>query len=417
MNRYRLTARLLSPLVVRKERQSQRSEGASSLSGTLVRGALARLYLEQYGSADQRFRELFVEEEGCRFGPLDPGLAVFPRSAATCKRYGGFLADSTDKEPKHGVVDLLYPLIARRLLGGELPEAWRIATVQCTRCRNDLKPKDGFWRRDGERIRDASSQLLRGTEMHVGIDRVTHSAHESILYSLPTLEPNANDSVLTGWIETTEERRRQLQALLDEEDGEIRIGHARTRGYGRVRLDIAEPLSPPEKDWQGWSQALIDYLGKIGDSRLSFDPQRHFFFALGLPSGAILLDRLLRYSLDPAGMVPWLPPLPPADALRPVLEFPATDYEGGKLWCLTAVTGHERLRGWQVVQGLPRQDEWFVNRGAVYAYLFEGEQTARERLLSQLTELEATGLGARRGEGFGQVIISDEFHRWFLQQG
>src|ERR1700736_6794557 len=100
MNRYRLTATLESPLVVRKERQSQRSEGVSHLPGTLVRGALARMYLEQRGEADAVFHRLFVDEQTCRYGPLDPGERPFPRSAASCKREGGFAAQG-----KHGMVD------------------------------------------------------------------------------------------------------------------------------------------------------------------------------------------------------------------------------------------------------------------------------------------------------------------------
>jgi len=407
MNRHRLAATLLSPLVVRKERQSQRSEGVSSLPGTLVRGALARLYLER-GTADDTFQRLFVDEQACRYGPLDPGERVFPRSAASCKREGGFVAAE-----KHGMVDLLWSRVARRLLGKELPEPWRTNSMRCTRCGNDLKAKEGYWETaDGNR-REAANRWLRGADTHVGIDRFTHSAHESILYSLPTLEPRDAGMVLTGWLEASAADAQRLRDLLNDEDGEIRIGHARTRGYGCVRLEIGAAGSPTLTDRSGWSAALIGMLSEVG---LSFDPAKHLFFSLSLPTGALLLDKVLRYSLDPSGMVTWLPPLPPPDATRPVLEFPATPFEGGKLWCLTAVSAHERLRGWNAAHGLPRQDEWIVSRGAVYAYLFEGDESSRSALLCRLDELEASGLGGRRGEGFGRVVVSDEFHRDYHRQ-
>jgi CRISPR-associated Csx10 family RAMP protein len=407
MNRHRLTATLLSPLVVRKERQSQRSEGVSSLPGTLVRGALARLYLER-GTADDTFQRLFVDEQACRYGPLDPGDRPFPRSAASCKREGGFAAQG-----KHGMADLLWSRIARRLLGKELPEPWRTDSMRCTRCGNDLKAKEGYWETaDGNR-REAANRWLRGADAHVGIDRFTHSAHESILYSLPTLQPREEGTTLTGWLEAGEEEIRHLRDLLGDEDGEIRIGHARTRGYGIVQLKIGEPESPVVSDRSAWSEALIAMLAGM---KLTFDPVKHLFFSLGLPTGALLLDEVLRYSLDPSGLVSWLPPLPPADATRPVLEFPTKPFEGGKLWCLTAVSAHERLRGWNAAHGLPRQDEWIVSRGAVYAYLFEGDESSRAALMHRLDGLEESGLGGRRGEGFGRVIISDEFHRDYHRQ-
>src|SRR5262249_36396616 len=160
----------------------------------------------------------------------------------------------------------------------------------CTRCGNDLKAKDGYWETVGRARREAANRWLRGADAHVGIDRFTHSAHESILYSLPTLEPRDAGMVLTGWLEASEADAQRLRELLNDEDGEIRIGHARTRGYGRVRLEIGAADSPTPTDRIGWSAALIGMLGEVG---LSFDPTRHYFFSLGLPTGALLLDRVL----------------------------------------------------------------------------------------------------------------------------
>lgn len=407
MNRHRLTATLLSPLVVRKERQSQRSEGVSSLPGTLVRGALARLYLEQ-GTDDETFQRLFVNEQECRYGPLDPGERPFPRSAASCKREGGFVADG-----RHGMVDLLWSRVARRLLGQDLPDPWRTNSLRCTHCGNDLKAREGYWEMPEGTRREATNRWLRGTKAHVGINRFTHSAHESILYSLPTLESRDEEMALTGWLEASDEDAQRLRELLQEEDGEIRIGHARTRGYGRLRLEIgqSEPSSP--RDRIGWSEELIQMLNGLN---LPFDPAKHLFFSLSLPTGALLFDEVLRYSLDPSGMVSWLPPLHPSIATQPIQHLPETPFEGGNLKCLTAVAAHERLRGWNAAHGLPRQDEWIVSRGSVYAYLFEGDESSRAALMRRLDELETSGLGGRRGEGFGRVVVGDEFHRDYHRQ-
>ena len=44
-----VTARLLAPLAIRRDRQSERSKSAHSVAGTLVRGAFASIYLQRHG--------------------------------------------------------------------------------------------------------------------------------------------------------------------------------------------------------------------------------------------------------------------------------------------------------------------------------------------------------------------------------
>ena len=47
--------------------------------------------------------------------------------------------------------------------------------------------------------------------------------------------------MLNGWLEAEDDALQALQKLLAEEDHILRVGHARTRGYGRVRITIAAP--------------------------------------------------------------------------------------------------------------------------------------------------------------------------------
>ena len=83
---------------------------------------------------------------------------------------------------------------------------------------------------------------------------------------------------------------------------------------------------------------------------------------------------------------------------------------------MTAVTRHERVRGWHAAHGLPRQDELAVSRGAVFAYLFQGDAAARAALRERLDGLQRDGIGARRNEGFGRIVLSDSFHWTFARQ-
>jgi CRISPR-associated protein Csx10 len=414
MKYYRVTGILESPLVVRRERQSQRSEGVRYISGTLVRGALAQAYLQEYGQPDACFAALFLNEEGCRFGPLDPGEHVFPRTAYSCKREGGFHADG-----KHGVVDTLATLVSS-VFHGKPPTILRCPHSGCAA---DLKPMEGFWEYCHGQPATAHRRWRRSSATHVGIDRITHTAAEGMLFSLPTMEPDAMEQGppgLVGWLAATDEAARDLQRLLAVTRGIVRVGHARTRGYGRVRLELAShDTSDPEggspaatsDGTQRWMKQSRDLLDRLRLPQL--DPDRDFLFTLSLPCGAVLVDQLLRYTLDPAGMAEWLPPLPPPDPAVAVEDHPAVSCAGGKLRCVTAVAQHERLRGWNAAHGLPRRDEWAVMRGAVYAYWYRGGDEGRAELSERLMQLEQAGLGARRNEGFGRVVVGDDFHLRF----
>lgn len=415
--RYRVTATLQAPLAIKRDRQSERSESAHSVGGTLVRGALAALYLQQRGEPDDAFRRVFLDAEACRFGPLDPGPHVFPLSAATCKRHG----------MAHAVVDLLCFRVAQHWLGGAIPLGDESPWRQCARCGADLKPHAGFWReRDGELYEDKRGG--HSVAAHVGIDRETFTAAESIFYTLEAMHPAqetdeaAKGPDLEGWLEAGDDAKNTLCGLLESEEHILYVGHHRTRGYGRLRFDIHGSVPPPEpaqvRDaWETWSRALIDFLSQPPLRIAGLDPDRDFFFSLSFPNGAILLDELLRYSADPATMAEWLAPCPdPGDGLRtpqrPGRQLP----EGGTLRCMAAITKQERVRGWNAAHGLPRQDEWGVVRGAVYAYWFQGSSHERDALHQRLARLAAEGMGLRRNEGFGAVELSTGFHSRFCRQ-
>jgi CRISPR-associated protein Csx10 len=461
MKRYRVAATLISPLVIRRNRQSERSEGVSSVSGTLVRGGLAQAYLQWRGAADARFREVFLDESRCRFGPLDPAPRVFPLTAQSCKRVPGFLA-----ERKHGMADALWLRIAQQFSSD--PVEIRLRECRAPECGNDLKPHTGFYGQAGAKQgHEAASppalkqpKLMRMVTAHVGIDRATTTAAESIFYTLEAIEParefhgpsepHERWSDLVGWIDADEPSAGAIRDLLRENDSLIDLGHARTRGYGRTRLEILEEgadflidgtdadaetpgshgtrlkvVAGPQARAGGadrararvrWSEQLLDYLSKPKLAVKGLDPPRSLAFSLTFSTGAVLVDELLRYTLDPAAMVRWLPPLPSVDEPGPWRARPAVAVDGGQVRCLAAVTGHERLRGWNAAHGLPRQDEWAIARGAVYAYLFEGDADARTQFQERLDRLERRGIGLRRNEGFGDLALCDEFHRLYHRQ-
>ena len=242
--------------------------------------------------------------------------------------------------------------------------------------------------------------------------------------TLEALAPSGAETDLYGWIRADDEALKTVQQLLKAEDGRILIGHARTRGYGDVTLQLGEPAAmEDERDlqarvgcWTRWSRELNDVLAAPPFSLADRTPDG-FFFSLSFPTGALLVDRFLRYTMDPAQMLDWLPQMSAADTVIPPQDRPVRHLDtGGAVRWIAAVTKHERLRGWNAAHGLPRQDEWMVTRGAAYVYHFEGEQHQREALFSRLHALTNDGIGLRRNEGFGVVTVSDEFHRRFHRQ-
>ena len=410
MNKVPVTAKLLAPVAIKRDRQSERSESVHSIAGTLVRGALAALYLQHHGQVDRTFNRLFLNEASCRFGPLDPGPSHFPLTAASCKR----------EDIKHALVDQLWFRIAQHHSAGDVPENATTTWRQCGKCEADLKGHDGFWQQRENGHLDAMD-IDSHVAAHVGIDRQTATAAESIFYTLESMLPSGEEVDLHGWLMADDEAFADLEQLLQDESHCISVGHHRTRGYGDVCLTLGEPVDrvvsqSHTENWKQWSRDLIEFLSSPPLSVPDLDPES-FYFSLSFSTGAVFVDRFLRYTIDPADMISWLPPMPSVDAAFPVRDRPPQELSaGGTVRWITAITRHERLRGWNAAHGLPRQDEWVVARGAVYVYCFQGTAEEREALIQQLATLSKDGVGLRRNEGFGTVIVSDDFHCRFRKQ-
>ena len=411
MKRIPITAKLLAPIALKRDRQSDRSGSVRFVTGTAVRGALASLYLQWNGQADDTFNHLFLNEASCRFGPLDPGPKHFPLTAVSCKREG----------VKHALVDQLWYRIAQHYMTGIIEESAESTWRQCEQCHADLKGHEGFWVEQANNSLCEINNDRQHVAAHVGIDRHTTTAAESILYTLESTLPSNEEKDLYGWFSADDEALAALKKLLESEDYRISVGHHRTRGYGDIRIQLDEAvenvdLQSDVKNWEQWSQELVSFLSSsplyIPDSN-----PKHFYFSLSFPTGAIFVDKFLRYSLDPAAMISWLSPMSSVDDAFPIQSRPVHRLSsGGTMQWIASITKHERLRGWNAAHGLPRQDEWMVARGSVYVYCFQGTPEEREVLIQQLAPLSEEGIGIRRNEGFGTVVVSDDFHHQFHNQ-
>ena len=348
MTKVRIHARLLAPVVIKRDRQSERSASVRSASGTVVRGALASSYLQRHGRTDDVFRRLFLNEATCRFGPLDPGPLHFPLSAASCKHEG----------LGHALVDLLWFRAAQHHAGGSMFDNAVDPWHKCAQCAADLKPQEGFWRENEGKPHEMRAEPNH-VAAHVGIDRSAATAADEMFFTLEATAPSGEETDLYGWIQADDATLRDLERLLHEEDGRVSIGHARTRGYGDVVLRVEHPrtaddATPSVHRWHQWSCALSEFLASAPAS-VRECPSDRFYFALSFPTGAVIVDRFLRYSVDPAAMIDWLPPMSDVGDAFPLEERPVRQLDsGGAISWIAAVTRHERLRGWNAAHGLPR---------------------------------------------------------------
>ncbi|GIW92213.1 MAG: CRISPR-associated RAMP protein Csx10 [Pirellulaceae bacterium] len=440
MKRYNLQVVLEAPLALKRDRQSDRSETVQSIPGTTLRGALAALYLQQHGEADPEFQRLFVQSGYCRFGPLDPARNIYPLSMTACKR----------RRNDHPKVDQLANRIALHFTNGAISQTVGKHLYECPveGCGSDLQKCVGFFEVLGNRMRDRSSHIH--VAAHVGIDRLTDTAADGVFYTLDAIaplappeeapsdqtQPGANQGArrqsngrlqslsptrLYGWLDATDDAIQAVRQLLQRENNILFLGHHRTRGYGRVRVVIdekpEEEAAADEQRWGQWSETIIRF---VNDAIASHDseasacrlaPENDFIFALSLPTGAILVDRLLRYTPDLADVISWLPPLPNIDCLFPVSERPVARIgQSGEVRCVLAITQQQLVRGWNAAHGLPKQDEWMVARGSVYVYWFRGSADDRAELIHRLQQLRRAGVGLRRSEGYGQFVVNDPIH-------
>jgi CRISPR-associated Csx10 family RAMP protein len=394
MPTYDLTITLKSPLAISRSRQATNTKAVERVPGSTILGALAERYLATGGSAeDNDFEHLFLDPDATRIWPAG-ATDVLPITTETCKlRPSG----------EHGIVDTLLERVLLELHPER--EAPRCSFV------TDGHPC-------GQPLKRYEARPVRATRTHVGINRALATKEAAILYAQEAIEPwnrNANGkhsrTVLHGAVETDERGLGALERLLCRADhGTVYLGRSRTRGLGeaQVALGPARPERTP-KDW-------LD-VGKKAAARLAqndkrWDPKRTILIALHFPAGAILVDEFLRATNDPATALDFLPALPTAEELFASDEGPSRERDGVRLTLAYADAELELVRGWQAAHGLPRADDLALRPGSLIAYRAKAEEPAAlEAFLERtLAPAVARGIGLRRSEGFGRVVVNDAVH-------
>lgn len=388
MKLYRLTAKLLSPLIIQRDRQSHAPQGLEYLPGSSLRGALAAKWLRQGRSPDDElFRDLFLDNP-VSFPTLlptpDPGVIprVLPMTAISCKREPGFLVQG-----KHGVRDSLAVTAGNRLRGEKGNERlWVCDHHRDGRhCCQDMKPFSGVWNGDPVNPKKCEAEMIY--KRHTGIDRQTGTVASGIFYTTQAMADSRRDAdssvfheqMLCGGISLDQKQHHYFQELMG--DGFLFAGADRSRGFGELKMSLSE--TPwPDFDLPTWSDGFRKRFQEVmtQDVPAEYDG---LFFSVKLESPAILLDRYLRPTVEIVFSF---------EGVEPVLK----------------VARAQTVRGWQASWGLPKPDDPALAPGSVFLFHYRGDD--REGLAIFLREQVITGIGFRQGEGFGRFSVCEPMH-------
>lgn len=392
MKLYRIKAKLLAPLALRKNRQSGGApQSLDYLPGGSLRGAVAAKYLRMGGDPqDSAFRTLFLDHP-VAFPNLLPSdetgdalPRVLPLTSVSCKRHPGF--KSIPKE-RHGVRDAL----ASKLVVKNFPALKSELLCPFEKCGNTMKAFAGFWNGKLDRPRRFQPSML--FQRHTGIDRVTGTIAVQIFFISQAMDDwrknhatgDYHQQHLSGELFLEPKQWDALKAIVP---GHLFVGAERTRGMGEIEISIDEASPAAGFNLRDWNSAFKDRIhDRLNHAQIDASQSDQWlnglFFSIKLESDALLTDRFL----------------------RPTSELPLSQPNVNQVM---KVTQARTARGWNNAWGLSKPDDLAVAMGSVYLYQYTGDDV--DSLINDLQKLQLRGVGLRREEGFGRVAICDPLH-------
>jgi len=293
----------------------------------------------------------------------------------------------------HGVLDTLTMQLDGR--------AWKPAHDLCDRpdCRSLRDPLSGYYtqKADGTYVQPRHSRRL--------ITRTTMagrwgSARPGFLYTVEAIE---EEQSFAGFIHMADDVAQSVEdTLLDVRGVQgLRLGLGRSRGLGQVSIVNLSQVS----GHLGFSRPLAErWRAPDLSAHISNLPEERFAFAITLYSDAILLDDYGRYqtNLNHA-------------ALARVLRYAKASAPGIERWpqSIRYHRGWAAVRSvhnWRFVLGWRKRtaEELAAMRGSVFVFTAWRDEEPAVRAL--LRHLEESGIGRRREEGFGQIIVGHPWH-------
>jgi CRISPR-associated Csx10 family RAMP protein len=389
-----------TPIAFRSGRDARREGTLGYVPGSALLGGLATAHMHIRPQRRDEFAEFFlhgrvfyrnlyplkVSQANRAPNPLDAIPSVvypFPRTAFSCKRFGGFRFHAdVDDDDRHGVWDSLIAWAAFALSDGT--NAALLTVLRDCTCGEPREVFAGFYRRERLVGQWGTAEASLGIFTRTGVSRARGAAAEGILYSREFLQAGS-EFYGDWWVDDA--LTDSFEGFLDEvsSDGTLRVGHNRTRGLGKLVFREFQQTTHTD------TAAEIETRARTFDAALrqaaGQDARHSFYLPVTLTADCIWPDKAGRYCLQ----------MPPE-----VIEA-ACGLNGVALIYCNATS--RRVSGWNSLWGLPKADEWAVAMGSVF--LFGLPATPDWQALAST---QANGVGSRCAEGFGTIRIADEFH-------
>jgi len=421
MKRIQLEIKVLSPLAIgRKKPGGSVSEAADYIPGSVIRGAIAAVMLQQSGLQDADlteaggdFQALFLSENAAIFHNGYPASAkvknegdgelaivadeiqLLPATAVSSKTKPGFKREQNGKREGNGVFDTLIDRFCAEGYDSLYDPSFP------TEKEGRVEPYSGFYSHSqyGYLKHSVTKRLLT----RVGINRRRATSESEILYSLEVLNesfPVESKHKSKDWLPVI-----YRSSILVNDDNlaqlmtdfinahTFRLGGAVSRGLGKVKIaanrvepntDVASRIktfnAALQQRWREW--------GNLFGNRLLAN---RIYFTLDLQSDAILTENWQRTMVISEDMLKQLAQL--------------TDYP---VELHVAYSSYDYISGWNSAWGLMKDVELITNKGSVY--LFSTIKEKEKDWIEALEMLELKGVGDRTCEGFGQVQICNVFH-------
>jgi len=319
-----------------------------------------------------------------------------PNTARSCKRFSGFQFDKGKNDNQHGVFDHLFDWLLFELSGQTHIKSLENHKL-CSHigCEEAMDRIEGFYRRgfnSNEYGQPKAKEILR---TRTGINRATGTVQPQILYSRVVL---AENSKFWGTIEIGDENADDFETFVDtaNDAGLIRVGNNRTRGLGHINLSLSSQPVNTDSEQIDLVNRLKQFNTKLqAKAKTTGIALNHSFYApLHFTADTILLDHLLRPLTDLT-----------ADYLRETCRL-------GHVEVVYRNYHTRRVMSWNNLWRLPKADDLAITMGSIFVVGFN--RPADDNLYQTLLNLQRNGLGQRRAEGFGQLLIANPFH-WEVQ--
>lgn len=301
----------------------------------------------------------------------------------------------------------MYPILQNTILD-ELPDGLfrykdeiKVISALLGDNTQDAKKYRGFYRLGyKEALEDPPKELSLQTKMHVSIENTIKRSRTGELYSYEAIPPQTYYVGELYLKEKTWQEFSEITGIALEQPFELMMGKGRRRGYGQCTL---------------WIEAIEDNTSPLWcptplENRLSWSNDRDHVYILTFASDTILVDDWGRAGVS-------FQDKSDSTVLKNYFETMLGLNQN------TIEIRKENIRskivdGFDTRSGLPAWRDIAIIKGSSVAFEFIDKASIKPKDLERwAADIEKTGVGLRRSEGFGRVVFNhpayfDEFEQY-----